>query len=69
MMIDAIEYTKSQGRDPPMQDFNISYDVGSIVGTTILEEHVPFAPFIENNFMLMRDNTRPHVVRAVQRYL
>lgn len=36
----------------------------------ILEEHVvPFAPYIGQQFLLMQDNTRPHVARVVQNYV
>lgn len=38
--------------------------------TDILEPHVmPFAPFIEENFILMHDNARPHTVIIVREYL
>lgn len=48
-------------------------DEGSMTGAryiTILDEHVvPFAPFIDTNFILMNDNAHPHRARIVNEYL
>ena len=36
----------------------------------VLEPHViPFAPFIGEDFLLMQDKARPHVVRIVSEYM
>ena len=55
---------------PPLHgpsDFGnaLSKELGSFLGTTCY----PFAPFIREDFLLMQDNTRPHVAKIVNEYL
>jgi hypothetical protein len=41
-----------------------------ILVTNILQDHVvPLAPNIDDNFILMQDNARPHIARCVTNFL
>lgn len=48
-----------------VRSMNADYYLENIVVAHVM----PFAPFLEPNFLFMQDNARPHVARQVIRYL